>query len=155
MRKSSLQNKLQELGLELPPPPASIGHYLPAVRSGQQLHLSGGISLSPEKSYLGKVGLDLDLSAAREAAVLCVLNRLSVIQAELGHLERVRQIVSVSGFVNSAPDFVDQPQVIDAASELLVELFGESGRHSRIAVGVNALPLNVAVEISMVVEVSD
>ena len=149
----SAESKLAELGHTLPPVPPAAGAYEHVVRTGNLLHLSGGISISPEKKILGKLGDGVSLEEGREAAEICLLGRLAVIQDHLGTLEAVRRIVSISGFVNSTPDFTDQPKVIDAASELVVAIFGETGKHSRAAIGCASLPLGVAVEISMIVEV--
>ena len=140
-----IRQRLSDLGYAIYDAPAPVGSYVQCVRTGNLLHLSGGISVNGEDKYFGKVGQD----AARAA----VLNRLAVIVQAVGSLEKVSRIVAVNGFVNAGPDFYDHPKVLNGASDLLVEAFGEIGRHSRTAVGVSALPLNVAVEISMVVEV--
>ncbi|MCD8071379.1 MAG: RidA family protein [Akkermansiaceae bacterium] len=144
---------LQAKGLKLNPPPAPVGSYVQCLQSGNQLHLSGGISVNGDDAYYGKVGAEVDLATAQKAAAAAILNRLAVIQHELGGFERLTKIVAVNGFVNSSPDFTDQAKVLNGASDLLVELFGPEAAHTRSAVGVAALPLNVAVEISMVVEI--
>lgn len=144
---------LQEKGLTLYPAPAPVGSYVQCIQSGNQLYLSGGISINGDEAYYGKVGVDVDIPTAQKAAVAAILNRLAVIQQHLGGFERLTKIIAVNGFVNSAPDFVDQALVLNGASDLLVELFGPSAAHTRSAVGVAALPLNVAVEINMVVEI--
>lgn len=149
---SSIQQRITELGLELPAAPAPVGSYVQCVRTGNLLHLSGGISVLGDQKWSGKVSVDLSVEDAQSAARACILNRLAVIQAELGSLDKVTRIVAVNGFVNSPPDFYDHPKVINGASDLLLQIFGDIGRHSRTAVGVSALPLNVAVEISMIVE---
>ena len=149
----SAESNLANLGLTLPPVPPAAGAYEHVIRTGNLLHLSGGISISPDKKILGKLGAEVSLEEGREAAEICLLGRLAVIKEKVGTLDAVRRIVSISGFVNSTPDFTDQPKVIDAASELAVSIFGEPGKHSRAAVGCASLPLGVAVEISMIVEV--
>jgi enamine deaminase RidA (YjgF/YER057c/UK114 family) len=151
----SILDKLTALGLTLPAVPVPVAAYVNCVRSGNLLFLSGGLPIDGERKILGKVPTEVALDEAREAARMSVLNRLAVIRDELGSLDKVARIVALNGFVNSAPDFSGHPQVINGASELLVEIFGDKGRHSRTAVGVAALPLNVAVEINLIVEVAD
>lgn len=148
-------NRLESLGHKLPEVPAPLAAYVNCVRTGKLLFLSGGLPIDGETRYLGKVPGDLDVDSARDAARLVILNRLAVVRDEIGSLDRVRRIVALNGFVNSAPDFTGHPQVINGASELLLEVFGERGRHSRTALGAASLPLNVAVEINLVVEVED
>ena len=150
-----IADKLASLGLALPAVPAPVAAYVNCVRSGNLLFLSGGLPIDGEKRIVGKVPADVSPEEAREAARMIVLNRLAVIEDEIGSLDKVKRIVALNGFVNSAPDFYDHPQVINGASELLVEIFGEKGKHSRTALGAAALPLNVAVEINLIVEVED
>ena len=149
----SITRKLAELGLTLPAVPAPVAAYVNCVRSGTLLFLSGGLPIDGDRKILGKVPSEVSIEEAKEGARMIVLNRLAVIQDEIGSLDKVRQIVALNGFVNSDPDFHGHPQVINGASELLVEIFGERGKHSRTALGAAALPLNVAVEINLVVEV--
>ena len=149
----SINRKLAELGLTLPAVPAPVAAYVNCVRSGNLLFLSGGLPIDGDRKILGKVPSEVSVEEAKEGARMIVLNRLAVIQDEIGSLDKVRQIVALNGFVNSDPDFHGHPQVINGASELLVEIFGERGKHSRTALGAAALPLNVAVEINLVVEV--
>ena len=149
----SITRKLAELGLTLPAVPAPVAAYVNCVRSGNLLFLSGGLPIDGDRKILGKVPSEVSVEEAKEGARMIVLNRLAVIQDEIGSLDKVRQIVALNGFVNSDPDFHGHPQVINGASELLVEIFGERGKHSRTALGAAALPLNVAVEINLVVEV--
>ncbi len=149
----NISQKIASLGLTLPAVPAPVAAYVNCVRSGNLLFLSGGLPIDGERKILGKVPTDVSVETAQEAARMIILNRLAVIQDEIGSLDKVRQIVSLSGFVNSAPDFYGHPQVINGASELLVEIFGDRGKHSRTALGAAALPLNVAVEINLIVEV--
>ncbi len=149
----SILEKLTALGLSLPTVPVPVASYVNCVRSGNLLFLSGGLPIDGEKKVIGKVPSEVSVEEAREGARLVILNRLAVIRDELGSLDKVRRIVSLGGFVNSDPDFYGHPQVINGASDLLVELFGEKGKHSRTALGAAALPLNVAVEINLIVEV--
>ncbi|MFM2220618.1 MAG: hypothetical protein RLZZ553_366 [Verrucomicrobiota bacterium] len=144
---------LIRLGLTLPNVPAPVAAYVNCVRSGNLLFLSGGLPIDGDKKIIGQVPRDVSVEQAQEAARMIVLNRLAVIQSEIGSIDRVTRIVSLGGFVNSAADFYDHPKVINGASELLLEIFGEKGKHSRTALGAAALPLNVAVEINLVVEV--
>lgn len=149
----SAESRLQELGLTLPEVPAPVASYVNCVRTGNLLFLSGGLPVEDGKIVPGKVPDTISAEDAALAAKNAILNRLSVIRQEVGSLDAVRRIVSIQGFVNSAPDFYDHPKVINGASDLLLEIFGEAGKHSRIALGAAALPLNAAVEISLVVEV--
>ena len=146
---------LESLGYQLPEVPAPVAAYVNAVRSGNLLFLSGGLPIDGERKIIGKVPTDVPLEEAIEAAQIITLNRLAVIRAEIGSLDRVSRVVALNGFVNSAVDFYDHPKVINGASELLHEIFGERGKHSRTALGAAALPLNVAVELNLVVEVAD
>ena len=150
----SVAERLREMGLELRGyKPAA--QYVGAVTAGDLVFVSGAGPALPEGGFmLGKVGADVDLEGAREAARLCAISGLSALQGEIGDLERVKRVVKLLGFVNSAPGFTQQPSVIDGASELLVSLFGEEGRHARSAVGVAELPFNIAVEVEMVVQVA-
>jgi enamine deaminase RidA (YjgF/YER057c/UK114 family) len=144
---------LQRLGLSLPVVPTPVAAYVNAVRTGNLLFLSGGLPIDGDRKIIGQVPRDVSIEEAQEAARMIILNRLAVIEAEIGSIDRVTRVVSLSGFVNSASDFYDHPKVINGASELLLEIFGEKGKHSRTALGAAALPLNVAVEINLVVEV--
>ena len=150
-----IRQRLSDLGYAIYDAPAPVGSYVQCVRTGNLLHLSGGISVNGDDKYFGKVGQELTVEEGQAAARAAILNRLAVIVQAVGSLEKVSRIVAVNGFVNAGPDFYDHPKVLNGASDLLVEAFGEIGRHSRTAVGVSALPLNVAVGISMVVEVRD
>jgi enamine deaminase RidA (YjgF/YER057c/UK114 family) len=149
----SIVEKLASMGLSLPAVPAPVAAYVNCVRSGNLLFLSGGLPIDGDRKVIGKVPAEVSIEEAREGARMIILNRLAVIKDAIGSLDRVRQIVSLGGFVNSEPDFFGHPQVINGASELLVELFGEKGKHARTALGAAALPLNVAVEINLIVEV--
>jgi enamine deaminase RidA (YjgF/YER057c/UK114 family) len=144
---------LARLGLTLPTVPTPIAAYVNCVRSGNLLFLSGGLPIDGDKKVIGQVPRDVSIEEAQEASRMAILNRLAVIESEIGSIDRVTRIVNLGGFVNSAPDFFDHPKVINGASELLLEIFGEKGKHSRTALGAAALPLNVAVEINLIVEV--
>jgi len=148
---AAIADRLKLLGLEIPSR-RSYGKYVGAVRSGNLVFVSGAGPSRPEGFITGKVGGDVDLETAQEAARLCVLSGLSAVQEELGDLERVTRVVKLLGFVNSAPGFNQQPAVLDGASGLLLELFGERGQHARSAVGVAELPMDIAVEVEMIVE---
>ena len=149
----SAESRLQELGLTLPEVPTPVASYVNCVRSGNLLFLSGGLPARDGQLITGKVPDTISPEDAHEAARLIILNLLAVVRQEVGSLDKVRRIVNLQGFVNSAPDFYDHPKVINGASDLLLQIFGEAGKHSRIALGAAALPLNAAVEISLVVEV--
>ena len=148
--------RLQELGLELPAGLPPVANYLPAVRTGNLLFLAGhGPVAANGTVVLGKVGTDLDLDGARDAARLVALNLVATIRRELGSLDNVRRIVKVLGMVNCAPGFNQTPAVIDGCSDLLVDLFGpEIGQHARSAVGMSELPFNIPVEIELIAEVT-
>lgn len=147
--------RLESLGHRLPDVPAPVAAYVNAVRTGNLLFLSGGLPIDGERKITGKVPTEVTPEEAADGARLIILNRLAVIRDEIGSLDRVTRVVALNGFVNSAPDFHGHPQVINGASELLLETFGERGRHSRTALGAAALPLDVAVEINLIVEVSE
>jgi enamine deaminase RidA (YjgF/YER057c/UK114 family) len=151
----TILEKISSLGLTLPAVPAPVAAYVNCVRSGNLLYISGGLPIDGDKKVIGKVPTDVSIEEAQEGARIIILNRLAVIQDAIGSLDKVKQIVSLGGFVNSEPDFYGHPQVVNGASELLVEIFGERGKHSRTALGAVALPLNVAVEINLIVEVED
>jgi enamine deaminase RidA (YjgF/YER057c/UK114 family) len=148
------ETRLQELGLTLPTPPAAAGAYVPAVRTGNLLYLAGTLPIREGKVVsLGKVGGEIDLSQAAEAARLCTLNALANAKASLGSLDQVVRIVMVNGFVNGVDGFSDSPKVLNGASEFLLQVFGEAGKHARAAVSVNGLPLGSSVEVQIVLEV--
>jgi enamine deaminase RidA (YjgF/YER057c/UK114 family) len=150
---SVISEKLESLGLILPAVPAPVAAYVNCVRTGNLLFLSGGLPIDGDKKVIGKVPTDVSIDEAKEGARIIILNRLAIIQEEIGSLDKVKRIVALNGFVSSEPDFYGHPLVINGASELLVEIFGEKGKHSRTALGVASLPLNVAVEINLIVEV--
>jgi enamine deaminase RidA (YjgF/YER057c/UK114 family) len=143
--------QLEELGLTLPPPPAPGGNYLAAKRAGALVYLAGVISTNTSGVMTGTVGLDRSVNDGYNAARACALTQLAVLKRELGNLDAVAEIISVNGYVNAIAGFEDSPAVINGASDLLVQLFGESGKHVRAAVGVSALPRNAIVEVQMTV----
>ncbi|MEK7432980.1 MAG: RidA family protein [Cyanobacteriota bacterium] len=148
----SIENRLKELGIELPTAPTPAGSYVPAVTAGNMVFVSGQLpTVAGELKYKGKVGTDISLEDANHAAKVCIINALAVLKAHLGSLDNIEKIVRLGGFVNSSDGFTMQPKVINGASDFLFEVFGEKGQHARAAVGVNELPLNAAVEIEMTV----
>ncbi len=149
-----IEKKLEELGIKLPNPPTPAGSYVPAIRTGNLLFISGQIPMEDGKViFTGKVSND-NLETAQKSARMCAINILAQIKRELGDLDNVSRIVRLSGFVNSVSEFSQQPKVINAASDLLFEIFGEKGKHSRIAVGVASLPLDSMTEIDAIIEVA-
>lgn len=150
----SIANRLADLGITLPTAAAPVAAYVPTVERDGLLHISGQISFDEDGGLIkGRLGEDLDVEAGAAAARRCGIMLLAQIEAAIGSLDRVERIVKLGVFVNSTPDFVDQPKVANGASELMVALFGDAGRHARSAVGVAALPLGVAVEVDAIVAV--
>ncbi len=151
-----VEKKLKELGIELFLDIKPIGSYLPFVQTGNLIYVSGqGPSIEGKYvDYIGKVGSDISKEKAKEAARVTAVNLISILKNAAGDLDRIKKIVSVHGYVNSTPDFNEQPYVIDGASELLIELFGEKGKHARCALSALSLPLNICVEIELIAEVS-
>lgn len=152
----TIEEKLAEHGITLPAPAAPVASYLPAVEAGGFLHISGQISMAEDGSLItGTLGDDMDVADGQAAAERCGVMLIAQMKKALGSLDRVERIVKLGGFVNSAPDFTDQPKVVNGASDLMQLAFGEAGRHARSAVGVNTLPLGVAVEVDAIVKVRD
>ena len=150
-----VEDRLARLGVTLPQPVAPVANYVPFVRAGGLVHISGQVSLDANGGVRGVVGTELNLEAAVQAARLCGINLLAQMKAACeGDLERVRRVVKLGGFVQAGPDFFDIPKVLNGCSDLMVEAFGEAGRHARSAVGVYRLPLNFAVEVDAVVEIA-
>ena len=148
------EENLKKSGIELPVPQKPVANYVNAVRTGNLIFLAGKGPSKPDGSLItGKVGKDLTVQQGYEAARLTAINQLAVLKAELGSLNKVKRIVKVLGMVNCTEDFTDQPKVINGYSDLMVEIFGEKGKHARSAVGMYALPMNIAVEVEMIVEV--
>jgi enamine deaminase RidA (YjgF/YER057c/UK114 family) len=149
------EEKLKELGIQLPEAPVPAGNYIPAVKTGNLLFISGQIPLENGKvAYTGKVS-DNNLETAQKSAKSCAINILAQIRREAGSLDKVTRIVRLSGFVNSVPEFTQHPKVINAASDLMFEVFGEKGKHARIALGAGSLPLDSMTEIDAIVEISE
>ena len=150
-----VERRLADKGVTLPAAAAPAGDYVPAVRSGNLLFVSGQLPLENGKlAHTGICGAGIDIVRAKEAARLCAINILAQAKAALGGLDAVTRVVKVTGFVASTPDFKDQPQVINGASELFVEAFGDNGRHARAAVGMASLPLGAVVEVEAILEVA-
>ena len=150
----SPEEKLKQLGIELPEAPSPLGSYIPIVRTGNLVFLSGILPLIKGRLLRqGRVGEDISLDEARDDARTAAINALSVLKANIGSLNKVKRCVKITGYVASAPDFTEQPKVLNAASDLMFEIFGEAGRHARAAIGVNVLPLNSPVEIEFIFEV--
>ena len=148
--------KLKEKGIVLPAVQKPVANYVNAVRVGNLLYLSGKGPTNPDGSFItGKVGKDLTIEQGYQAARSTAINHLAVIKAELGSLNKVKRIVKVLGMVNCTEDFKDQPKVINGYSDLMVEIFGEKGKHARSAVGMYALPFGTAVEVEVIVEVEE
>ena len=150
-----IEEKIKALEITLPNPPTPAGSYIPAVKTGNLLFISGQIPMEEGKVlFTGKVSDD-NLETAQKSAKMCAINLLAQIKRELGDLDKVTRIVRLSGFVNSDPEFYQHPKVINAASDLFFEIFGNKGKHSRIAIGVTCLPLNSMTEIDAVIEFSE
>ena len=150
-----IEEKLESIGIKLPNPPTPAGSYIPAIRTGNLLFISGQIPMEDGKVvFTGKVSDD-NLETAQKSARMCAINILAQIKREVGNLDKVSKIVRLSGFVNSVPEFTAQPKVINPASDLFFEIFGEKGKHSRIAVGVASLPLGSMTEIDAIIEISE
>jgi enamine deaminase RidA (YjgF/YER057c/UK114 family) len=153
---TSFESQLAALDLVLPVPPKPVATYIPVVRAGDLLFLSGMIPVRDGTLVMaGKLGQDVSIEQGYEAAKICVLNALAVIREQVGTLDRVKQVVRMVGYVSSAAEFVQQPAVINGASDLLVKIFGDAGRHARVAIGAVALPLNAPVEIELIVQLND
>jgi enamine deaminase RidA (YjgF/YER057c/UK114 family) len=152
---SSPEDNLAAIGLTLPSLPAPGGNYVSAKRVGAVVYLSGVISTGPDGIITGTAGIDRTVEEGYAAAAACALTQLAVLKRELGSLSSVIEIVTVNGYVNAAAGFADSPAIINGASDLLVRVFGEAGRHVRAAVGVSALPRNALVELQMTVRVAE
>jgi enamine deaminase RidA (YjgF/YER057c/UK114 family) len=150
---SQIEDRLAALGVVLPTPVAPVANYVPFVRTGPLLHISGQVSVDAGGGIKGVVGEEVDLETAKAAARLCGVNLLAQMRAALGSLEGVLRVVKLGGFVQAGPGFFEIPQVVNGCSDLMVAAFGDKGRHARSAVGVYRLPMNFAVEVDAVVEV--
>ena len=152
---SSIDARLADLGIVLPTPALPAANYVPFVRTGKLLFVSGQIPAGPNGiEFVGKLGADADIDFGRGAAKLCAINLLAQVKSATGDLERLLRVVKLTGFVNSTLDFTDHPRVVNGASDFLVEVLGDRGRHSRSAVGVAGLPFGVAVEVEGIFEVA-
>lgn len=152
--EDSIDKKLEELGIKLPEAGTPVANYVNAVRTGNLIFLAGKGPKKEDGTYVvGKVGRDLTEKEGYEAARITGIQQLSVLKAELGSLDKVKRIVKVLGMVNCTPDFANQPEVVNGFSDLMVEVFGEKGKHARAAVGMGSLPRGIAVEVEMIVEV--
>lgn len=149
----SFEARVQELGLTIPPAATPAAAYIPAVQTGNLIFVSGQLPSENGQLVKGTLGKDLGVEDGYQAARLCAINCLGAVKSLTGSLDRVVRIVKVTGFVASTPEFTDQPKVINGASELMQQIFGEQGLHARAAVGMASLPLGVAVEVEMIVEV--
>ena len=150
------EEKISELGFTLPEAPKPLAAYIPSLAVNNLVFTAGQLPLvNGELQYKGKVGLDLSAEEAKKAAEFCALNCLSVVKSVIGSLDKIERIVKLTCFINSADGFTAQPAVANGASELMVSIFGEAGKHVRSAVGVNELPLNAAVEVEMIVQFKD
>ncbi|MCY4028350.1 MAG: RidA family protein [Acidobacteria bacterium] len=153
---STVEERLTALGLELPPVSRPVANYVPAVRSGNLLFLAGQVPRDADGRLLaGKVGDTMDIDAAYQAARACALQALAVVRDEIGDLDRVVRVVRVLGLVNAVPDFVEQPAVVNGFSDVMVEAFGDAGRHARVAYGAGSLPGGVPVEVESLFEIAD
>ena len=151
---SEVEKKLQEMGINIPNVPKPVASYVPCVQTGQLVYTSGQASKKDGiLVYKGKLGKDLTLEEGYEAAKISIINCLAVLKGYLGSLDRVKKVVKLLGFVASVPEFDQQPYVINGASDLLIKIFGEKGRHARSAIGTNILPFGTPVEIEMIVEI--
>jgi len=150
-----IRARLKELGIELPEPMGVAGNYVPAVVTGNLVFVSGQVSIGAAQRYIGKLGADYDVNDGQNAARMAALNVMAQLDAALGgDLDRVTRCVKVGGFVNSTPDFDQQPAVINGASDLFADVFGEKGKHARFAVSAPSLPFGVAVEIDAIFEIA-
>jgi enamine deaminase RidA (YjgF/YER057c/UK114 family) len=150
----NIEDKLSSLGIQLPEPPKPLAAYISAKQTGNLVFTAGQLPMVDGNLIAtGLLGRDIEVEAAKAAAQTCVINALSAVKGVIGDLDKIKQIVRVVGYVASVPEFTQQPAVVNGASELLLEIFGEVGRHARSAVGVAVLPLNAAVEIELTVEV--
>ena len=147
----SIDARLTELGITLPDAPAPAANYVPYVQSGDLLFVSGQIAAGPDGLIRGRLGDGMDVAQGAQAARACGLSLLAQARAAAGSLDRIARVVKLTGFVASTPDFTDQPEVINGCSDLMVEVFGDAGRHARSAVGVASLPQGVAVEVEAVI----
>jgi enamine deaminase RidA (YjgF/YER057c/UK114 family) len=149
-----VEAKLKRIGVRIPEPPKPVANYVPAVRTGNLLFTSGVLPMKEGRlAFSGRLGKDLTIEQGQEAARLALLNALAVVRQELESLDRVARVVKLTGYIASAPGFTDHPSVLNGASDLLVAVFDDAGRHARVAVGVNELPLGAPIEIELTVQI--
>lgn len=152
---NDIEGRLKALGIELPPVPTPAANYVPFVISGKQIFVSGQIPVTPAGvQYVGKVGGEISVEDGQKAARICAINILAILKSAAGDLDRIGRIVKLVGFVNTAPDFNEPQRIVNGASDLIVEVFGDKGRHARSAIGVATLPFGVAVEVEAVAELA-
>jgi enamine deaminase RidA (YjgF/YER057c/UK114 family) len=152
---ADIEKNLKDLGIELPAPAAPAANYIPFTIAGNILTISGQIPMGPNGvEFVGKLGDTADTATGQDAARLCAINILAQAQMALGDLSRIKQVMKIQGFVNSTPDFTDHPEVINGASDLLVAVLGDAGKHARAAVGMSSLPRGVAVEVDCTIEIA-
>lgn len=152
---NDIEGRLKALGIELPPVPTPAANYVPFVVSGKQIFVSGQIPVTPAGvQYVGKVGDAISVEDGQKAARICAINILAILKSAAGDLDRIGRIVKLVGFVNTAPDFNEPQRIVNGASDLIVEVFGDKGRHARSAIGVATLPFGVAVEVEAVAELA-
>lgn len=150
----TIEAQLKKLGLTLPEPPAAAARYVPFVVTGKLVFIAGQLPLQGGKvAVMGKLGADVSIEDGTHAARICAINLIAQLKAACGDLDNVRRCVRLNGFIASAPEFTEQPRVMNGASDLVVDVFGEAGRHSRVAVGVSSLPLDAAVEVDGIFEI--
>ncbi|MGG4460388.1 RidA family protein [Brevibacillus porteri] len=153
---SKVEQRLKELGYELPPVPPTMANYVSCVQTGNVIYTSGaGCYVNGNPMYIGRLGSDVTIEQGYEAAKVTVLNLLAILKSEIGDLDRITRIVKLFALVSSAPDFYEQPRVVNGASDFLIEIFGEAGKHARAAAGTSVLPFNNPIEIEMIVEVNE
>lgn len=150
---STPESRLAELGITLPEPMAAVANYVPFAITGNQLFVSGQVSVGPDGLVTGRLGEDMSLEEGQAAARLCALNLIAQCKVAVSDLSRIKRVVKLGGFVNAHPDFVQIPQVINGCSDVMVDVFGDAGRHARSAVSSPVLPLGVAVEVDGVFEI--
>lgn len=153
-----IEEKLSTYGIKLSPKSSPLGSYSPVIIAGNFAYVSGQIAIDPNKQpgevvFKGKVGKDISIADAKKAAEICIINGLNQLKSTLGDLDRIKRIIKLSGFVNCESNFVDHASVLNGASDFLIRIFEERGKHTRIAVGVNSLPMNSCLEIDMMVEI--
>ena len=149
-----IEARLKELGIELPPATRPVAKFVPCVQVGNTLFVSGQVSSrNGQYLHIGKLGREITIEEGQQAARLCALNVIAQADAHLGDLDRITRVAMVQGFVNAIPEFTDHPKVVNGASDVFLEVFGDAGRHARFAIGAGSLPFNVAVEVAAVLEV--